>query len=369
MEQQNRTGTRQSNFELLRIIAMLMIVAHHFSFHGGFRFAADTVTLNRVWVQFLEAGGKTGVNLFVLISGYFMVDSLRLKTGRILRLWFQLFTYSLLVYVIFTLCRGKSLDAIALIKCALPLTWNKWWFASAYLVLCMIAPFINRLLQSMDRKQYLEYLAVLTVIWCLVPTVTHQYWESNFLVWFIYVYSIAGYLRLHRIRAALKASSCILLSLLLILLIWLSAVVFDLLGTRWPIFAAHTDFFYLLQSLPVLLSAVLMFTGFSKLTLKPSRFINLLASTAFGIYLFHDNELLRPFIWKKLFKVSAYQDSSLLIPFSLAVILAVFLGSMLVELVRKYTLEKLADRPLSALAGKLDRAAEKISSSSLFRKL
>ena len=122
---------------------------------------------------------------------------------------------------------------------------------------------------------------------------------------------------------------------------------------------------------PVLgiLSSVLMFIGFSKLTVSPSKVINLAASTAFGIYLVHDNELLRPFIWKKLFRVASYKDSALLVPFSLAVILAVFFGSMLIELVRKYTLEKLADRPLRALAGKLDRGLEKLRSSSLFDKL
>ena len=60
---------RKSNFELLRILAMLRIIGHHFSVHGDAVFATDVLTVNRLWMQCIEIGGKLGVNIFVLISG------------------------------------------------------------------------------------------------------------------------------------------------------------------------------------------------------------------------------------------------------------------------------------------------------------
>lgn len=58
---------RQSNIECLRILAMLLIVAHHFSVHGGGNFL-EQFTTNYVWTEFISSGGKVGVNLFVLIT-------------------------------------------------------------------------------------------------------------------------------------------------------------------------------------------------------------------------------------------------------------------------------------------------------------
>ena len=61
---------RNSSFELLRITSMLLIVAHHFVVHGKFDLTAS-FSKNIFFLQSLSMFGKLGVNLFVLISGYF----------------------------------------------------------------------------------------------------------------------------------------------------------------------------------------------------------------------------------------------------------------------------------------------------------
>ena len=71
--QTSRITKRQSNIELLRIVAMLLIIAHHFSLHGGFVFSTASITVNRLWIQFIQIGGEIGINVFVLISGYFLI--------------------------------------------------------------------------------------------------------------------------------------------------------------------------------------------------------------------------------------------------------------------------------------------------------
>lgn len=47
---------------------MLSIVAHHFAIHGGFEFANSAITINRLWIQFIEIGGRMGIDIFVLIN-------------------------------------------------------------------------------------------------------------------------------------------------------------------------------------------------------------------------------------------------------------------------------------------------------------
>ena len=95
----NEKRLRQSNIELLRIVSMIMIVAHHFSVHGNFKFPIDTLTVNRLWTQFIQMGGKIGVDIFVLISGYFLVSSVTIKKEKVIKLWLQIFTYSVVLFL------------------------------------------------------------------------------------------------------------------------------------------------------------------------------------------------------------------------------------------------------------------------------
>ncbi|KAA9302211.1 acyltransferase family protein [Aerococcus sanguinicola] len=64
---------RQTNIELLRIISIIMIIFHHFAVHGGFNWEATAITIPHFWYNFIVIGGKVGVNIFILISGYFLI--------------------------------------------------------------------------------------------------------------------------------------------------------------------------------------------------------------------------------------------------------------------------------------------------------
>ena len=67
MERQERF----SNIELLRIIAMIMIVASHFSEHGNFNCPMNTITINRLWIQFLGGGVNWELIFLSLFQGIF----------------------------------------------------------------------------------------------------------------------------------------------------------------------------------------------------------------------------------------------------------------------------------------------------------
>lgn len=72
------TNKRISKFEFLRIFAMYLIVLHYSIVHGALSISSAQLRLhpiNSVLLSILESGGKIGVFLFVLITGYFMVYS------------------------------------------------------------------------------------------------------------------------------------------------------------------------------------------------------------------------------------------------------------------------------------------------------
>lgn len=106
---------RISNIELLRIIAMIMIIMHHFALHGCSQLQRG-YTFNTVVIDVFILGGKVGVDLFILISGYFMVDS-KITMRKILKFVGQVWFYSIsifsLFYIIITPNAGLSyLDGV-----------------------------------------------------------------------------------------------------------------------------------------------------------------------------------------------------------------------------------------------------------------
>ena len=96
--------SRESNFELLRVIAMILILFSHFAGHGYFQYVSDKlfIPLNNIFFAFLLPFGKLGVILFILITGYFLINS-NAKIKSFLNLFFQTLIYSTSILIIFLL--------------------------------------------------------------------------------------------------------------------------------------------------------------------------------------------------------------------------------------------------------------------------
>lgn len=331
---------RRSNIELLRILSILLVLAHHFSIHGGFKILEMSVSVNKVWFYLLQLGGKIGVDVFVIISGYFLISSTKIKISKILKFWLQLFSYSILIYLGFIFVGNETLSIKELIKNCFPILFERWWFASTYFLLYLLSPYLNIFLNSFNKQEYQKFILFLSFLWCIIPTFTTKNFQSNPLLWFIYLYALAGYIRLYGLLADLKAKTCILFAVFVSLLTLLSAIGFDILGKKINIFSEHTDYFFDMQKLPILVVSVLLFLGFLKIDLGLNGVINIISSATFGVYLIHDNAYVREFLWKILFRNASYTFSDYLIPYSIWVIIIVYVVCTLIELMRIYFIEK-----------------------------
>lgn len=102
---------RQSNLELLRIFSMFLIVMHHFSVHGGIPLVLEnqSISPNLVLGQFFYCFGKVGVNLFVMITGYFLITRLG-RLSSFLKLVITTFFYSVTLFLICSVSSGGALS-------------------------------------------------------------------------------------------------------------------------------------------------------------------------------------------------------------------------------------------------------------------
>ena len=87
---------RNSSVELLRILAMGMIVLSHICCHSGFDYTYSLLSLNRLFVQF-GLLGDLGVAVFLLISGYFRSG---FRTRALSRLLTQVWFYSVSLFLV-----------------------------------------------------------------------------------------------------------------------------------------------------------------------------------------------------------------------------------------------------------------------------
>lgn len=107
----NQTGVfqyllkeRNSNLELYRIIVMLLIVAHHYVVNSGLGecISQNPLSANSLFYLLFGAWGKTGINCFVLITGYFMCKT-EITLHKFLKIFLWAITYSILIIAVFTI--------------------------------------------------------------------------------------------------------------------------------------------------------------------------------------------------------------------------------------------------------------------------
>lgn len=333
---------RNSAIELLRIISMVIIMFHHFAIHGGFEWGTDSITIPHAWYNLIIMGGKIGVDIFVLISGYYLInDEVYLfNFKKVLKFWGQVFFYSVSIFVIFAIFGKVGISIGTVVKAFFPITFSTWWFASAYFVLYIIHPFFNKLLRLLSKREYQIMLVVGVLCWSVIPTFTTSSYQSNSLMWFVTLYAIAGYAKLHGFNKRFTSKHYFCIWGIMTLLTYASSLLFVWLGAKYDISPFYPTYFYGQEKVTVLLISLSLFMAFTTMKMKYYRFINMMASATFGVYLIHDNRFVREFLWMEVFKNAQYQDSLFLIPYSILVIVLVYSTCTVVELLRRRLFEK-----------------------------
>lgn len=334
-----KTNVRNSNLELLRIVSMILIIMHHYSVHGGFDLINSDLSLNQIWVQILSLGGKLGVNCFILITGYFMITS-TFKFKSILKIILEVLFYSIIPIFIFYGFNIMDISFKVLIQSILPINFNLYWFATTYIILYFLIPFINNFIQFSSKRNILKLIILLSVIWSVFPTFLFPALGFSEIGWFILLYIIAAYIRLYPNSLFNKYKFNLCSSVVIYILIILSVIVIDIISMKIDFAKNHATYFSGINRLPILLLSISLFLTFKNLNIKNNKFINIIASTMFGVYLIHDNILVSPFLWKTLFKNAKYLDSSSLFLHSIITILLVFIGCILIDYLRIILLEK-----------------------------
>ena len=340
--QSTKIINRNTSIELLRIISMIMIMFHHFAYHGNFEWNFNEVTLPHLWYDFILMGGKVGVDIFVLISGYFLIENTEklFQPKKLLKFWGQVVFYSIMTYLLSVMLRLNAFQIKQLIKVCLPITYPGWWFASTYFKLYLIHPFLNKLLHGLSKTEYQYLILMMVLCWSIIPTATTQLFESNSLLWFVTLYGIAGYVNLYGGNQKLQSKHYFSLYFMVLIITYTVSTTFLFLGTKKEEWSTHAIDFFEIERLPILLMAITLFMGFVTLKMNYHKWINMIASATFGVYLIHDSSYIRYYLWTNIFKINQYQDSTFLILYSILVVFILYVSCTMIDLIRKKLVEK-----------------------------
>ena len=343
---------RNSSFELLRIVAMLLIVMHHYSVHGGFDYMGR-LDMRLYFVQCLSMGGKVGVNLFVLISGFFLCTA-DFNWRRIIRLELEVIFYSVLIAIAFHFLRPGYGSLRQISKDLTPLQSERYWFYNSYFLLALLSPFLNKLVAALDKREFQKLLLLFSILWVVVPVVPKlRALQMTDQGWFLFLYLCAAYIRLFNGDFRHGKGLYIMLGAGGYVAILLSVAVVDVLSLKSLGLRKEFVYFLTMNSILVFPCSILLLIGFSKWDMGCRKAVNLLSSATFGVYLIHDNYLVRPFLWNEVFRNRSFLHSNRLFLHAAVAILAVYVACTLLDLVRQYAFEKplcmLVDRVRIAL--------------------
>ncbi len=352
---------RNSTVEFLRILAMIFIVCSHYSVHGGI----DNTKLfyvnplNAVILQ-VAVLGNLGVDIFVIITGYYLVNK-KWAVKRVLRILFQVWSYSVVIYFVLLALGEVELSRETLLRALCPTLTGQYWFFTAYFILYVLLQFINPALLRLDKAAFLRLLLILLVFWCLIPTITGFEFCGTEIPQFVMLYSIGAYMRLFPSKAISMKKSIIAIAVISVLMFG-TTVFADIAIERWGILGGKQNYFYSRTSVLTLLLAYLFVRAFTTAKKTYFKYINAISGCVFGVYLFHDNRSLKKILWQKLLHTTDFADSPLLILHMIGAIILVFACGVVIEMIRQKIFNTLSERIVDKSSQLLDKYSNKLLS-------
>lgn len=188
----NREGQRNSSIELLRIIAMFMILMHHFVVHNGYDELNLPLGPERIFFQLVMAGGgKVGVVIFFSISAWFFLDREQTIKSNLKRVWImerELLFWSLALMMFYLVFDRADLGPKLMVRSLVPLSTGIWWYATAYAIFLMLLPFLSKGLKVLSREYHLALAATVLVIWGLTSFIPGMIGINDGFFGFIYLF-------------------------------------------------------------------------------------------------------------------------------------------------------------------------------------
>lgn len=360
---QKRDNTRQSNFELMRIISMLMIILWHAlcdSPHGNVLANCNRDSLKLIF-EFIIFIIVVHVNSYVLLFGYFQCQN-KFKMSKLLKTINMVWFYRVILMLFLVVLNLWHPTNVEIFRHSIPINLGFYWFINIYILLYCVSPFLNGYIEKSSKKDLKKLIIVLFILFSILPYVTglKAFDNNGFTLYnFVLLYFIGAYLKKYPIREwyLFKNISKSLFQVICII-VFIGCALFNFLLARFGasilsygnIFneiGSNLNYSPPIYSNPfVIIQTIAYFCFFGTLNFK-NRIINKLSALTFGVYLIHDNLNLRyyVYIWTKINNgpINSYK----FIPFLFIMVILIYIICSIIEWLRQIIFRFIYNRNIS----------------------
>lgn len=310
-----RTNKRNSNMELLRIVAMLMIISYHLFFHCingqltdidsiqslGNDYFCHPIFYKKLWLLALISPlGQVGNAIFILISGYFMATKESIDLSKISKKLLLQLGFSVLVLGLLSIYAFSNLDEYSVKLVSFNgFNWMSWFVGYYFVVIVIAKLFLNKFLSSLQPKNYVMFMITL---FALVQFGWSTSLISNFAAGLetvcigIFLYSLGGYIRKYNPFALIKTWAIFLIIIAINLLVignfYISTAsnILNYDQNSGNLFIQNIPGYGNNQIIPVFFG-IAMFELFRRIKISSNSVLNFIGSSTFMVYFIHDNDL------------------------------------------------------------------------------
>lgn len=296
MKQKETTiSNRNTGLDLIRILAIYMVIMLHVLGKGGIALSTKAFSLNENISYFLRMLCFVANNIFALLTGYLYVKA-KYKVSKIFELWIKVFFYSAGISIIFLLISPETVEISGLIKTFFPILSTQYWYFTAYFCLFIFIPFINKFIEIIDKKTFKKLLLVLLTTFSVIGFAGrifgNLFWlnDGTSFLWIFVLYFVGAYLKIYKDDFNKHSNNThLLLYFLSIVLTFaisclLNVIKFKLIGVK----GNHGIMSCIINPL-IVFASIELFLFFSNLNItKFNKTIAKISTLSFGIYLIHE---------------------------------------------------------------------------------
>ena len=287
---------RNAGIDLLRVLSMLMVVMEHVCGYQNYSGAVAQFSIGWHLISILCCLTIVAVNCFGLITGYVNAER-KYNIKNILNLWLQVAFICAVTNIVFYLVKPGTVSVKDILLSCLPVFSKQYWYFSAYFLLFFFIPLLNVIIRHTDKKLLLTVLAMVGILTGCLASLTKTdifvLGGGYSTIWLMYLYLLGGAVKKHglciRIKGKpVKAYVYLLLYFGCALLNFAFSYAFVLVAKKTTeAYVGNYNFIF------NTLGALFLLLFFANIKIKSNRFISMLGVTSFGVYLIHEQRLIK----------------------------------------------------------------------------
>ena len=299
---------RKSNFDLMRILCIFLIIMYNYTLYDGFIYKAFCP--QKFFYESTGIWGLAGVIGFIMVSSHFLYTYGSFSFQKVLRLIFETSFFSTLLTLFLIVIGILELAGDYLLKCNFSVFFRQYWFITDYVIFYLMTPFLKFFCDKLSIQHHKWLLIILYLITFIPREITYVETVSRLGI-FVYIYLLTAYFIKKPDNFFQKHYK--LLSVIVFGSIISLVCLFLYLDKSAPD-ARYLDLINkmaLITSTAMGLSAICLYFIFKNLNIKYSKILSLIGSSTLGIYLIHDHAFFGNYLIDIIFRSSQVYSMSL----------------------------------------------------------